>query len=108
MYTFAVIALLGLALMAVVDFLEDLVPAIERFHAFVTFALAIAGTVALNYSMFSGFHVAIRHTWMGTWDTGLVVGSMGHAWRAVFGWLGYNEAPAPATERHHGRPRVAA
>jgi hypothetical protein len=107
MYTFAVIALLGLALMAVVDFLEDLVPAIERFHAFVTFALAIGGAVALNYSMFSGFHVAVRDAWMGTWGTGLVVGSMGHVWRAAFGWLGYKDV-GDATQRHHDRPRIAA
>jgi hypothetical protein len=107
MYTFAVVALLGLALMAVVNFLEDLVPGIDRIHTLFTFALGIAGAWALNYSMFSGFHVAVRDAWMGTWGTGLVLAAIGHAWRAVFGWLGYKEV-GDAMERHHDRPRIAA
>src|SRR5437764_11462993 len=103
MYNFAVVALLGLAAMAVIDFVEELVPGVARVHRFATFALGVVVAVALNYSMFTGFHVAVRETWMGTWGTGLVIGSLGTAWRALFGYLGYSEGADDATERHHGR-----
>ena len=40
---------------------------------------------ALDYSVFSGFHVAVREAWMATWGTGVIIASLGGAWRAVFG-----------------------
>src|SRR5437763_15531980 len=42
MYTLAVVALLGLGLFKVIDLLEDLVPALARFHALVTVVLGVA------------------------------------------------------------------
>ncbi|HEX9531117.1 MAG TPA: hypothetical protein VF954_08265 [Acidimicrobiales bacterium] len=109
MYTFAIVVLLGLALFKVVDLLEDLVPALTRFHTLVTLALAVAGTVALDYSLFSGFHVVLRNSWMGSWTTGLIVAGTTSAWRAAFHWLGSSEGEEPEvrhTSEHH--PRIAA
>ena len=109
MYHFAAVALLGLALFKLVDMLEDLVPGLTRFHTFVTFVLAVAATVAADYSLFRGFNIQLRETWMGTWGTGLIVGGTTSAWRAAFHWLGSSEGEEPAT-RHpqHDRPRMAA
>ena len=107
MYHFAVIVLLGLAVLKVVDLLEDLAPGFTRFHALLTFVLAVGACVAIDYSFFEGFGITLRETWMGTWATGLVVGSLATAWRVVFGYLGSSEGDAPE-QRHRGRPRVAA
>jgi hypothetical protein len=109
MYHFAVVALLGLALFKLVDLLEDLVPGLTRFHTLVTFVLAVAATVAADYSLFQGFHIQLRESWMGTWGTGLIVGGTTSAWRAAFHWLGSSEGEEPE-KRHpqHGRPRMAA
>src|SRR5207302_2075810 len=106
MYQFAIVALLGLAVLKVADLVEDYVPGLARIHALLTFALAIAATVALDYSLFRGFHVPVRDAWMGSWFTGFIVGSMATAWRAVLGWLGFSEAPR--LPQRQDRPRVAA
>jgi hypothetical protein len=107
MYHFAIIALLGLATLKVVDLLEGFVPQLTRIHALLTFGLAVAATVAIDYSVFDGFGVTVRESWMGTWATGLMVGSMTTVWRAVFGWLGASES-SPGESARSGRPRVAA
>ncbi len=109
MYTFAVVVLLGLALFKVVDLLEDLLPVLARYHTILTFVLALAGTVGMDYSMFGAFHVTLRTSWMGAWATGLVVAGTTSAWRAAFHWLGSSEGEEPE-ERHSGQhhPRIAA
>ena len=73
MYQFAVVALLGLAVLKVVDLLEDFVPGLTKFHTLITFALAIGACVAADYSLFRGFDITLRKDWMGLWGTGLVV-----------------------------------
>jgi len=107
MYTFAVVALLGLAVLKIADLLEDFVPGLSRIHALLTYALAVAAAVALDYSMFKGFHIDVRDAWMGPWFTGFVIGSLATAWRVLFGYLGSSEGKS-AEERHPQRPRVAA
>ena len=107
MYTFAVVALLGLAVLKIADLLEDYVPALARFNALLTFALAIGATVAMDYSMFKAWHISVPDAWMGTWFTGFIVGSFATVWRVCFGYLGSSEGK-PAEERHPQRPRVAA
>ena len=109
MYTFAVVVLLGLALFKVVDLFEDLLPALTRYHTILTLVLALAGTVGMDYSMFSAFHVDLRSSWMGAWVTGLVIAGTTSAWRAAFHWLGSSEGEEPElrhTAEHH--PRIAA
>lgn len=107
MYEFAVIALLGLAVLKVTELLEEFVPGLVRFHTFVTFVLAVAAVVAADYSIFTGYHIPLREAWMGTWATGLIVGSMASAWRAVLGFLNPAETGTIRTGRTE-RPRVAA
>ena len=76
MYHFAVAALLALATLKVVDLLEGLMPAVSRGRSLLTFALAVGAAVALDFSVFAGYHIAVRETWMGTWGTGLIIGSL--------------------------------
>ena len=102
MHDFTVVVLMGLALWKVVDLLEDLIPGLTKFHNLVTIVLGVAGAVAMDYSMFSGYHIALRSSSMGTWLTGFVIAGSTSAWRAIFHWFGSNEGDAPEL-RHAGR-----
>ena len=75
MYTLAVTVLLGLAVLTVVDAFADLVPGLSPRRGVLSLALAVVGAFALDYSMFEGFGVALRESWMGTLLTGFVVAS---------------------------------
>lgn len=107
MYDFAITILLGLALFKIVDLLEELVPQLARFHVGVTMVLAVAGAVALDYSVFARYGIELREQWMGLWATGLMVAGTTSMWRAMFHWLGTSEGEEPEV-RHQSRPRIAA
>jgi hypothetical protein len=107
MYTFAVVALLALATLKVVDLLEGLVPGLAKGRSVLTFALAIAAAVAIDFSVFADYGIAVRDAWMGTWGTGLMIGSLAAAWQTVFGYLGSQSHEAPV-EHRDTRARVAA
>jgi hypothetical protein len=106
MYHFAVVALLGLAALKVTDLLGELVPAFTRMRTLLTFVLAVAAVIAIDYSIFDGFDIGVREHWMGIWATGFMVGSLTTVWRAALRYLGLTEEPAPEERAH--RPRVAA
>ena len=101
MYHFAVVALLGLAVLKVADLLEDFVPGLARMHALLTYVLAVATAVALDYSLFKGFHISVRDAWMGSWFTGFIIGSLATVWRVIFGYLGSSEGDAPEKRHLH-------
>ncbi len=107
MYDFAIVILMGLALFKVVDLVEEFVPQLTSFHVLLTLVLAVAGAVALDYSVFANWGVDIRNTDMGTWMTGLIIAGTTSIWRAVFHWLGSAEGEEPEA-RHQSRPRIAA
>ena len=107
MYHFAVAALLALATLKVVDLLEGLSPSVSRVRALLTFALAIGVAVALDFSVFAGYNIPVRETWMGTWGTGLIIGSLATAWQVLFGFLGASDRATPV-EHRDTRARVAA
>jgi len=107
MYHFAVVALLGLAILKLADLLMELVPSLGKTRTLLTFVLAVAATVAVDYSMFTGFGVELRESWMGTWATGIVVGSLAGAWSALLGWFdrGGLDRRNDAGERRPGEAR---
>ena len=107
MYHFAVVVLLGLATLKVVGLLVELVPGLARISTLLTFTLSVVAAFVLDYSLFAGFGIDLRSAWIGTFATGLIVGSMAAVWAATLGYLGLREGQG--TERRHpGRPRVAA
>lgn len=108
MHDFAIVALLGLALFKIVDFVEDVVPGLAKFHTFVTLVLGVAGAVALDYSIFGGYHIVLRESWMGMWATGFILAGSTSAWRAMFHWLGSKEGEEPEVRHQHGPRRMAA
>ena len=107
MYDFAIVILMGLALFKVVDLVEEFVPQLTKFHYLLTLVLAVAGTIILDYSIFSSWGVDIRNSDLGTWMTGLMVAGSTSMWRAAFHWLGTSEGEEPEV-RHQHRPRIAA
>lgn len=89
MYHFAIIALLGLALWKVVGtllgFVGDEVP--SHLKATLTLGLGVGAAVLLDYSVFAGWGVTFRDTWMDTVFTGLVIGAMAYAVHSVIGLI---------------------
>jgi hypothetical protein len=69
--------------------------------------VAIAVAVALDFSVFAGYNIHVRETWMGTWGTGLIIGALAAAWQVLFGFLGSESRVAPV-EHRDTRARVAA
>jgi hypothetical protein len=92
MYQFAVVALLALAVVKLVDFVDGAVPVITGFRSLLTFILGIGAVWALNYSLFDGFDIATRTRDLGIITTGFMVAGLTVPWRALFGWMTHNRA----------------
>ncbi len=107
MYHFAVVALLGLAMLKFADLLVELLPSLGKNRTLLTFALAIAAVIAVDYSLFAGFGVELREAWMGPFATGTVVASLAAAWSAVLGWLGQGRTETSGRRTGEAR-RIAA
>ena len=74
---------------------------LARMHALLTYVLAVATAVALDYSLFKGFHISVRDAWMGSWFTGFIIGSLATVWRVIFGYLGSSEGETPEQRHLH-------
>src|SRR3977135_4100021 len=61
MYQFAIVALLALAVVKVVDFIDGAIPALSGFRSLFSFVFGIASVWALDYSLFDGFGIATRN-----------------------------------------------
>ena len=107
MYEFAAVTLLGLATLKVVDLLTELVPGIARVRTLTMFIVATAAVLALDYSVFNGFGIAVSNDGLATVVTGLIVGSLATAWEAILGWFGVSDG-AGTERKHTSRPRIAA
>ncbi len=92
MYQFAIVALLALAVVKFVDFVDGAVPVISGFRSLLTFILGIGAVWALNYSIFEGFGITTRSQDLGMLMTGFVVAGLTVPWRALFGWMTHNRA----------------
>ena len=107
MHDFAVLALLALAVVKLVDFVCELVD-IKGMRSPLTFVGGVGLALLLDYSMFSGWDVAIRDADAGIWVTGFVIAGMTVPWRALFGWLTHERAAADETLGDHTPLRKAA
>jgi hypothetical protein len=97
MYTFAIVALLALATVKLVDVLCDYAAALRPIRSLLTFVIAIGGVWALDYSMFDGWHAAVRDRNVGMVVTGLAVAGLTVAWRAIFAFLTHDKATVDET-----------
>ena len=101
MYTLAVIVLLALGTIKVVDFLADNLPIADRLRSLLTFVVAVGAVLALRYSMFDGWNIAIRNADLGRWITGFVVAGATVPWRAMFSYVTHDRAMSDETLGHH-------
>ncbi len=108
MYTFAIIALLGLATVKLVDFACESVGALAPMRSLLTFVLAIVGVLVLDFSMFDGWNATVDNRTFGVWVTGFAVAGITVAWRAVFGYLTHDRATRDETLGEHTSLRRAA
>jgi hypothetical protein len=108
MYDFAIVALLALGAVKLVDFLSDYIPPLHAWRSLLTFIAAVGVVVALDYSLFAGFGIAVRDETLGVWVTGFMVAGLTVAWRAVFGFLTHNRATADETLGEHATLHKAA
>jgi hypothetical protein len=97
MYTFVIVALLALATVKLVDVLCDYAGALRPLRSLLTFVIAIGGVWALDFSMFDGWHTAVRDRDLGLVVTGLAVAGLTVAWRAVFAYLTHDKATVDET-----------
>ena len=107
MYDFAIVALLALATLKLVDFLTDAVAPLRPLRSILTFVVAVAAVLVLDYSVFAGWGVDIRNATLGTWITGFIVAGMTVPWRALFAYLTHDRATADETLGEHA-PSVRA
>jgi hypothetical protein len=108
MYEFAIVALLALGTVKLVDFLSDYIPPLKAMRSLLTFIAAVGVVVALDYSLFAGYDIAIRNETVGVWVTGFMVAGVTVAWRAVFGYLTHDRATRDETLGEHPPLRRAA
>ena len=97
MYQFAIVALLALAVVKVVDFIDGAIPAVSGFRSVLTFVFGIASVWALDYSLFDGFGVATRNRNMSMVMTGFIVAGLTVPWRALFGYMTHDRAAGDET-----------
>jgi hypothetical protein len=108
MYQFAIMALLALAVVKVVDFIDSQVPALGGLRSISTFILGIGAVYALDYSIFTGWDVSVRNDDMGMILTGFMVAGLTSAWRAAFGFMTHSKARGDESLGEAGRKIRAA
>ena len=108
MYDFAIVALLALGTVKVIDFLADSFPPLRAWKSLLTFVAAVGVVVALDYSLFAGFGIAVRNDTLGVWITGFMVAGATVGWRAIFGLLTHDRATRDETLGEHRPLRRAA
>src|SRR5262245_64013495 len=101
MYQFAVLVLLGLAIVKLTDFIVDVLGERTGMRSLLTFVLAFGSVWLLDYSVFSGFDIAVRNESIGIWMNGFLVAGTTSAWRALFGYLTHTRATSDETLGDH-------
>jgi hypothetical protein len=107
MYQFAIVALLALAVVKLVDFIDGAIPALSGFRSLFTFVFGIASVWALDYSLFDGFGVATRNRNIAMVMTGFIVAGVTVAWRALFSYMTHDRAAIDETLGDSSHMRAA-
>lgn len=87
MFTFATVALLGLAVTKVVDLVRYVTELDRSIRIALSFVLGTVLTWVADYSMFTAWGITFREAWMGPVATGLVIGGLAAAWHGLLGVL---------------------
>jgi hypothetical protein len=105
MYHLAIIALLGIGVIKLVDFVVDLIPAPQypAIRSVLTFVASAGAVWLLDYSLFASWGIPVRNHAMGVWFTALMLSGATVVWRAGFRWLTHDSSTIdePLGEHEH-------
>ena len=111
MYAFAIMALLGLGVLAVAKMFTRYLSFASELQALLLIALGIGGAWLVDLSMFTAWGIPARWTWVGVTLTGLVIAGAAYFWGAIldfFGGLSRKAVDEAETiEKSQGLRRVA-
>jgi hypothetical protein len=103
MYAFALVALLALGTLKLVDYLTDAIEPLRALRSLLTFVIAVAVTVVLDFSLFKAWGVSIDNDGLGPWVTGFMVAGLTVPWRALFAFFTHDRATSDETLGEHAR-----
>jgi hypothetical protein len=111
MDVFAVLALFGLGLYALLMIGHRYVDAIPEIHSFLTVGLGIGLAWLADLNMWQLWNLPVRENWIGVTLTGLALAGIANFWHHVLGYVAglerkYNDE-AETLERTQGLRRVA-
>lgn len=87
MYAFAMMALLGLAVLAVTAMASRYLPMSAEIRAFVLAALGVGAAWLINLDLFGMLAVATRDSAIGVTVTGLMIGGAAYFWQEILGFF---------------------
>jgi hypothetical protein len=88
MYAFAIMALLGLAVLAVSGIARRYISLASEFWAFVLVALGVGAAWLINLNLFSVWGIATRSSAIGVTLTGLIISGAAYFWHEILAFFG--------------------
>ncbi|HUZ36495.1 MAG TPA: hypothetical protein VMV17_09210 [Streptosporangiaceae bacterium] len=88
MYAFAIMALLGLGVLAVMKIFSRYLSFASELQALVLVLLGIGGAWLVNVSLFTAWGIPVRASWIGITLTGLVIAGAAYFWGAILDFFG--------------------
>jgi len=87
MYAFGMIALLGLAVLAVARIANRYLPPAAEVWAFVLVALGVGVAWLINLNLFTAWSIPVRNSEIAVTLTGILIAGAAYFWRAVLGFF---------------------
>lgn len=111
MYTFAILVLTGLGVLAVSKFAARFLSMIHEALAVTMVGLGIGAAWLANFDMFKAWGMAARYDWVGLLITGVAIAGVGYFFHQVLGFFGslhrkFSDEAATMERQEHLR-RVA-
>jgi len=88
MYAFAVVALLGLAVLAVAKLADRYLSLAAEAWAFIMLGLGVGAAWLVNFNLFATWGLTVRNAAIGVTLTGLAIGGVAYFWREVLDFFG--------------------
>lgn len=87
-YAFGMMALLGLAVLAIAHTGDRYLSLASEVWAFLLVALGVGAAWLINLNLFSLWDIPVRNSAIGVTLTGFVIAGAAYFWRVVLGFLG--------------------
>jgi hypothetical protein len=88
MYAFGIVALLGLAVLAVSRIASRYVSLAAEVWAFVLVGLGVGAAWLINFNLFSMWGIATRDSAIGVTLTGLIIAGAAYFWHKILAFFG--------------------